>query len=107
MFRMGWVMDYPSMENYLGPLYTHQRLVELLRLQQPGVRQAGQARAPGRRAQDEAIEKYQPAEDILAKDMPVIPLRFGQNNFGHSTKVKNVKMDLFNRVDLDQIEAIK
>ena len=22
MFRMGWVMDYPSMENYLGPLYT-------------------------------------------------------------------------------------
>ncbi len=22
MFRMGWVMDYPSMENYLGPVYT-------------------------------------------------------------------------------------
>ena len=21
-FRMGWVMDYPSMENYLGPLYS-------------------------------------------------------------------------------------
>ena len=29
--------------------------------------------------QDEAIAKYQQAEDILAKDMPVIPLRFGQN----------------------------
>ncbi len=37
--------------------------------------------------------------------MPVIPLRYGQNVFGHSTKVKNVEMDLFNRVDLIKIEA--
>ncbi len=22
LFRMGWVMDYPSMENYLGPIFT-------------------------------------------------------------------------------------
>ena len=44
---------------------------------------------------DEAIEKYQQAEDILAQDMPVIPLRFGQNVFGHSTKVTNVEIDLF------------
>lgn len=36
--------------------------------------------------------------------MPVLPLRFGQNNFGHSTKVKNVSIDLFNRVNLLAIE---
>ena len=54
---------------------------------------------------DEAIKKYQAAEDILAQDMPVLPLRFGQNNFGHSTKVKNVEIDLFNRVDLNKIEV--
>ena len=36
----------------------------------------------------------------------MIPLRFGQNNFGHSTKVKNVEIDLFNRVDLTKIEAV-
>ena len=35
----------------------------------------------------------------------MIPLRFGQNVFGHSTKVKNVEMDLFQRVDLVKIEA--
>ena len=102
-FRMGWVMDYPSMENYLGPLYTHQRLVELLRLQQPGVRQRWSRRAPRRQdAGRRRSRSTRQAEDILAKDMPVIPLRFGQNNFGHSTKVKNVEMDLFSRVDLDQ-----
>ena len=49
---------------------------------------------------DAAIAKYQAAEDVLARDLPVLPLRFGQNVFGHSTKVKNVFMDLFNRVDL-------
>ncbi|MFD3788082.1 ABC transporter substrate-binding protein [Streptomyces cyaneofuscatus] len=103
MFRMGWIMDYPSMENYLGPLYStggssnyygysnkdFDRLVD-----------------EGRQAKTEAeaIAKWQEAEDILAKDMPVIPLRFGKNNFGHSTNVKNVEMNLFNQVELTKVE---
>ena len=37
--------------------------------------------------------------------MPVIPLRFGQNVFGHSEKVKNVEVDLFPKVDLYKIEV--
>ncbi|KAB2592712.1 peptide ABC transporter substrate-binding protein [Streptomyces arboris] len=103
MFRMGWIMDYPSMENYLGPLYStggssnyygysnkdFDRLVD-----------------EGRQAKTEAeaIKKWQEAEDILAKDMPVIPLRFGKNVFGHSTNVKNVEMNLFNQVELTKVE---
>ena len=59
------------------PAVLDQRLVELLRLQQPAssttlVEEGAAAPTP-----DEAIKKYQAAEDILAKDMPVIPLRFG------------------------------
>ena len=53
---------------------------------------------------DEAIKFYQQAEDILAKDLPVLPLRFGQNNYGFSTNVKNVKFDQFSRLDLIRIE---
>ena len=44
------------------------------------------------------------AEDLLARDMPVIPLRAGQNNFGHSTRVKNVEMDVFFRTKLLKLE---
>jgi len=103
MFRMGWVMDYPSMENYLGPLYSTTGSSNYYGYSNPQfdtlVKQ-GSAAAN----QEEAIKKYQQAEDLLAKDMPVLPLRFGQNNFGHSTKVTNVQMDLFNRVDLVKIE---
>ncbi|MEV0268528.1 ABC transporter substrate-binding protein [Hamadaea sp. NPDC050747] len=103
MFRMGWIMDYPSMENYLGPLYSTNGSsnyygysnAEFDKLVQEG-REASTS--------DAAIQKWQQAEDLLAKDMPVLPLRFGQNNYGISTKVQNVEIDLFNRVDLLKIE---
>ncbi|MBE1492084.1 peptide/nickel transport system substrate-binding protein/oligopeptide transport system substrate-binding protein [Plantactinospora soyae] len=104
MFRLGWSMDYPSMQNYLGPLYSTggssnyygYSNPEFDRLVEEGVA------APN---QDEAIKKYQQAEEILAREIPVIPLRFGQNNFGHSTRVGNVELDLFGQVDLLKIEV--
>ncbi len=90
LFRLGWVMDYPSMENYLAPLFSSNgssnyygyRNAEFDRLLAEGIS------AP---SEEEAIQKYQAAEDLLAEDLPVVPLRYGQNNFGHSTKVKNVE----------------
>ncbi|SIN19923.1 peptide ABC transporter substrate-binding protein [Micromonospora cremea] len=104
MFRMGWVMDYPTMEDYLGPLYSTNGSSNYYGYSNPEfdrlVKEGSAAKT-----QDEAIAKYQQAEDILAKDMPVIPLRFGENVFGHSSKVKNVQMDLFQRVNLVKIEA--
>jgi oligopeptide transport system substrate-binding protein len=102
-FRMGWVMDYPSMEDYLGPLYSTNGSsnyygysnAEFDKLVQEG------REAP---TSDAAIQKWQQAEDLLAKDVPVLPMRFGQNNFGISEKVKDVDIDLFNRVDLSKIQ---
>ncbi|MEV4628967.1 ABC transporter substrate-binding protein [Micromonospora sp. NPDC049523] len=105
MFRLGWIMDYPSMENYLGPLYTTNGSSNYYGYSNPQfdslVKEGVSAATP-----DEAIKKYQAAEDILANDLPVIPLRFGQNNFGYSSKVKNVEIDLFQRVNLTKIEAV-
>ncbi|WP_151898151.1 peptide ABC transporter substrate-binding protein [Streptomyces sp. C8S0] len=103
MFRMGWIMDYPSMENYLGPLYSTDGSSNYYgysnkdfdRLVQEG-REA--------KTEEESIQKWQQAEDILVKDMPVIPLRFGKNVFGHSTKFKNIEMNVFNQVDLVKVE---
>ncbi|MEU3046385.1 ABC transporter substrate-binding protein [Streptomyces sp. NPDC006984] len=103
MFRLGWIMDYPSMENYLGPLYSTDGSSNYYgysnkdfdRLVQEG-REA--------KTEAEAITKWQAAEDILVKDMPVIPLRFGKNVFGHSTNVKSVEMNLFNQVELTKVE---
>ncbi|MEV6691547.1 ABC transporter substrate-binding protein [Micromonospora sp. NPDC051196] len=106
LFRMGWVMDYPSMENYLGPLFSTNGSSNYYGYSNPEFDKL-LAEGVSASSEEEAIKKYQAAEDLLAQDLPVVPLRFGQNNFGHSTKVKNVEVDLFDRVNLLKIEAVK
>jgi oligopeptide transport system substrate-binding protein len=102
MFRLGWAMDYPSMEDYLTPLYsTHgssnyygyknQQFDKLV------------AQGSEQPTENAAIKYYQQAEDVLARDMPVIPLRFKQNNYVFSTRVSNVNVDLFSYLDLINI----
>jgi oligopeptide transport system substrate-binding protein len=104
LIRLGWVMDYPLMENYLGPLYATGGSSNYYGYSNPAfdslVKEGSAAKTT-----DEAIVKWQAAEDILAKDMPVIPLRFGQNVYGHSEKVKNVTVDIFTKVDVYKIEV--
>jgi len=104
LIRLGWLMDYPLMENYLGPLYGTNGSSNYYGYSNPAfdslVKEGSAAATP-----EAAIQKWQQAEDILAKDMPVIPLRLGQNVFGHSEKVTNVTVDLFQKVDIYTIEV--
>jgi oligopeptide transport system substrate-binding protein len=105
LIRLAWTMDYPLMESYLGPLYTTDGSSNYYGYSNPTfdslVRQGSEAPT------EAAAEKdWQDAEDILAQDMPVIPLRFGQNVFGYSKRVTDVTMDLFQKVDIYQINTI-
>jgi len=99
MFRLGWVMDYPSMEDYLTPLYSTGGSANYYGYSNPQFDQlvAQGSQQPTGAA---AIRLYQEAEDLLARDMPVIPLRFGQNDFVYSANVSNVSVDLFGDVNL-------
>lgn len=105
LIRLAWVMDYPLMENYLGPLFSSTGSSNYYGYANSAfddlVAQGGAASSPAA-----AIKKWQQAEDILAKDMPVIPLRFGQNVYGHSERVTNVTIDEFRRVDIYRIERV-
>jgi peptide/nickel transport system substrate-binding protein/oligopeptide transport system substrate-binding protein len=103
-FRMGWVFDYPAMENYLGPLYSTYGSSNYYGYSNP---EFDRLVAAGDRAAtpDAAVRFYQQAEDILARDLPVLPLRAEQNSYGHSERVTNVEIDLFNRVVLKKIEV--
>jgi oligopeptide transport system substrate-binding protein len=102
MFRLGWSMDYPSMEDYLSPLYSTHGSSNYYGYSNPQfdhlVEQGQQ-----QKSEDAAIRFYQQAENILARDMPVIPLRFKQNNYVFSTRVNNVSVDLFSYLDLIDI----
>jgi len=102
MFRLGWVMDYPSMEDYLTPLYSTHGSSNYYGYSNPEFDRlvAQGAQQPDA---DASIKLYRQAEDILARDLPVIPLRFSQNTFVYSTNVQNVTMDLYGYVNLTEI----
>ncbi|MGY1914505.1 peptide ABC transporter substrate-binding protein [Blastococcus sp. SYSU DS0973] len=108
-FRLGWSMDYPSPQNYLEPLYSSAALPpagsnytfftdpEFEELIAQG-NQAG--------SNDEAIEYYQQAEDILLEDMPVIPMFFDREQAVHSENVEDVTIDVFGHIRTAEVRVV-
>jgi ABC-type oligopeptide transport system substrate-binding subunit len=99
LLRGAWAFDYPSIEDYLTPIYKSGAAANDADYTST---QFDQALSQADRAPDEAsaIQGYQKAEDILARDMPTIPMWFKQNIYGYSTNMKNVDMDLFANVNV-------
>ena len=105
-FRLGWAMDYPSPQNYLEPLYSTGALPpagsnatfysnpEFDKLVKEG---------NAAESNDEAVKKYQEAEDVLLEDMPIMPMMFGLVQGVHSENVSNVKINAFTRVVLEDV----
>ncbi|HYN29787.1 MAG TPA: ABC transporter substrate-binding protein [Dermatophilaceae bacterium] len=102
MFRTAWQMDYPSIENFLAPIYGtgagsndgdysnpefDKKLTEA-------------AAAPSLEA---ANKLYQEAEALLKEDMPAIPMWYTKRTLGWSDKVANVKSDAFGVPDYRSI----
>jgi oligopeptide transport system substrate-binding protein len=102
LFRTGWQMDYPSIENFLVPLYAtgassndnDQSIPEFDKLT---------TEAAAAATTDEANAKYQEAEKLLADTMAVIPLWYSNQQSGWSTKVSNVKVTPFGTLDLESV----
>jgi len=105
-FRLGWIMDYPSMQNYLGPLYGStgsSNYYGYANKSFDALVAEGQAAA----TPEEAIQKWQQAEDILAEEFPVAPLWFGVTNSARSENVDNLTIDPFDRIDKVAVTVVK
>jgi oligopeptide transport system substrate-binding protein len=98
MFRTGWQMDYPSIENFLAPIfktgassndgdYSNPEFDQLLN------------EAAAEQDASTANAKYQQAEALLANDMPAIPMWYSTATFGWSDKVTGVKATAFGTID--------
>ena len=106
-FRLGWGMDYPSPQNYLEPLFSTGALP-------PNGSNTSFYSNPefddlvsqGNVADDneEAIELYQQADDVLLEDMPIAPMFFRATQGAHSENVSNVQFDAFQDVVLTQVQ---
>ena len=102
MFRTGWQMDYPSIENFLTPIfatgsssndgdYSNPAFDKLL---------TEAAAEPDAAA---ANAKYQEAEALLATDLPSIPLWYNKTTMGWSDKVATMKITAFGTIDFSSV----
>lgn len=106
MVRLSWLLDYPSLESYLGPIFTARGSANVHGYRNPefdALVAAGAAAGSAQAAQ----AAYQQAEDLLARDLPVIPLRFEQLTIGHSDRVRNLVTTRFDLLDLSVIEVYR
>lgn len=102
MMRSAWQMDYPSIENFLAPIYSKGADSNWSKYDSPTfadlLNKAAAASTP-----DEANALYQQAEAQLGTDFPTAPLDYKKANFGWSDRVSNVKITPFGTPDLSSI----
>jgi oligopeptide transport system substrate-binding protein len=102
LFRTGWQMDYPSIENFLSPIYKTGASSNDGDYSNP---EFDKLLVEGAAATDPAAAnaKYQEAEALLAKDMASIPMWYGKATMGWSNKVTGVKITAFGTIDIPSI----
>ncbi|MGW4034625.1 peptide ABC transporter substrate-binding protein [Streptomyces sp. NPDC004838] len=99
IFRSGWVADYPSIENFLNPIFRTGAAVNGSGYSSPEV-DALLARADAAPTEQEGWALYQEAEKRIIQDMPAIPLWYQRVESGWSTRTKNVVVSPLLQLDL-------
>lgn len=109
-YRLGWLPDYPSPENYLDPIYgegssnygkwgvgdtadEHQRFLDLV------------AEGDAAPSVEEGLPKYQEAADVVLDNVVVIPLFFGKTFYVMSDNVDNVKYSPTDQLLLHEVSV--
>ncbi len=101
-YRLGWGPDYPVMETYLAPLYTTGASSNNSGYANPEFDKLIQEGDAADSLED-AIPSYQAAEDLLAEDMPVIPMWWGLTTVVWSDNVAEMVHNPITDVDYGQI----
>ena len=91
MSRSDWSADYPSIENFLNPLYRTGGSSNDSNYSNPEV-DALLKKADETANEDEAIKIYQQAEDLIAKDLPSMPTWNEKGIGGRSKNLLEAKM---------------
>ncbi|HHV21325.1 MAG TPA: ABC transporter substrate-binding protein [Propionibacterium sp.] len=104
LFRTGWQMDYPSIENFLGPIYATGADSNWSQYDNPEFNaKLTEAAAAG--TDDEANKLYQEAEQMLGEDLPTTPLWYPTSTVGWSDRVTDVKINAFGVLDFSAIKV--
>jgi oligopeptide transport system substrate-binding protein len=102
-YRAAWQQDYPSVENWIGPLYVtggssndglySNKEVDALYKQ-----------ATAAKSEEEAYAIFSKIIDILNEEVPSIPVYHYSEQYGYSTKIKSVEVTNVGEIDLSSVE---
>jgi oligopeptide transport system substrate-binding protein len=108
IFRSSWQMDYPSIENFLVPIYDKGAFPpegsNYSKYDNPEFTRLTTEAAAAKTA-DEANALYQQAEALLAEDFPTAPLWYPKTTAVWSDKVTDVKVNAFGVLDFVAIKV--
>jgi oligopeptide transport system substrate-binding protein len=106
MGRSDWAADYPSIEDFLNPIYKTGAGSNDSGYSNPAV-DALLEQADSLADKDAAIKLYQQVEDLIAKDLPQIPVWDEKGVGAKSNKLSAVKLDFGRYADYSSIEVVK
>jgi oligopeptide transport system substrate-binding protein len=108
IFRSSWQMDYPSIENFLNPIYGKTGDVyadsNWSKYSNPEFGKLT-TEAAAAKTTDEANALYQQAEALLAEDFPTAPLWYPKTTSVWSERVTDVKVNGFGVLDFVAIKV--
>jgi oligopeptide transport system substrate-binding protein len=102
LYRSGWVADYPSIENFLNPMYRTGASTNDGEYSNPAV-DAKLAEADAAPSIEEGNVLYQEAERLIIQDMPAIPVYFQSFQAGWSERLQSVTVTPFRELDLESV----
>lgn len=104
LYRAGWLADYPLIENFLNPLYRTGGSSNDNDYSNPEV-DAKLAEADSAETEEDAYRLYHEAEEIIAEDMPVVPLWNTPSISAWSEQLTNVRLTPKRELDLSYVEV--
>ncbi|HZE65650.1 MAG TPA: ABC transporter substrate-binding protein [Sporichthyaceae bacterium] len=117
MMAQTWTMDYPSIEDFLTPLYFQEPLSSSASRYNFGTSNGSRfssddvndaiVTATAATKMDAAFSDYRAAEEKLRDDLPSIPLWYGATIGAFSDRVHNVAFDAFGYLDLSKLTITK
>ncbi len=102
----GWSMDYPSLEDYIRPLYSKNSGSNFSGYSNPAVDKL-LAQGDAASTLDASIGDYQQAENLVAEDMPVIPWGYLPFSTVNQPTVTNVtKAPAIDSLALEKVQVV-
>lgn len=101
-YRLGWLWDAPTAENFLSPLFLSESTDNYSRYMSD---EFDQAIADFRAApsEEEGFPALAAAQEALCEDMPVAPIFFGRGQKVHTENVSNVVYTVFGYTELENV----